>query len=157
MFRGQFEHNMDEKGRVSLPAKFKEYLLSSFQNSSFILTTHIEPCLLGYPLPEWEKMEQDILKLPTFDQGATALRRLFLGPATECSIDKNGRFLIGPTLREHASCLSGQNQDNKEIIFIGMTNKFEIWSKPLWQSMVQDLKKEETLKKVQELIVDLSI
>ncbi len=154
MFRGQYDHNMDSKGRVSLPVKFKEHLQKQFGSTEFIITTHLDKCLIGYPQKEWEKMEKSILALPTFDKGALAIRRLFLGPATECSLDKNGRFLIQPSLKEHAEL---SHPTHKEIVFVGMTNKFEVWSKPLWQKTLEKLKKEETLKQVNELISELQI
>lgn len=152
MFRGVFEHSMDEKGRLSLPARFKESLLANNENA-FILTANIENCLLGYPLSEWEVMEKKILELPTFDKAANLLRRLFLAPASECTIDKNGRFLIPLGLRERIHL----NEGSRSTVFAGMTNKFELWAQPAWNEMMTILMADDQLEQMKDLVTDLNI
>lgn len=130
MFRGRFEHTIDPKGRLALPSAFKKDLASS-GDELLIITTHISsPCLVAYPLDEWQKFEERLAKLPQFEPSVMTLRRLYVGGAMECPIDKQGRVLIPPVLREFAKL-------ERDAYWVGAMRMLEIWSKPSWQEVVE--------------------
>ena len=99
MFLGSFEHVMDEKGRVSLPVRFRE-ALTQMGDSRLIVTTNVDPmgvCLVAYPFGEWQAFQDRIAGLPQFDEAVIRLKRLHIAGATECSPDRQGRILIPPS------------------------------------------------------------
>ena len=135
MFRGRFEHTIDPKGRVSIPAKFRE-LLGEKYDDRLIITTGLDSCLVAFPYGEWVNVEEKVSSLSMVKKEVKAFQRVFISGATECPIDKLGRVLIPPTLRSHA-------QLEKDVVFAGMLKKFERrkgilrrWAKPLppWAS-----------------------
>lgn len=125
MFRGLHDHTIDPKGRVSLPVRFRE-LLSGQGDDRLIVTTAIDPCLVAYPVAEWSAFEERLSKLPQFDPNVLKLKRIYVAAATECLIDKQGRVMIPPELREYAGI-------TKDVIFAGMVKTVELWSKDRWQ------------------------
>lgn len=125
MFRGQFLHSIDSKGRVSLPARFRESLLLD-EDQRFILTpAPFDPCLHLYPMRAWEDFERKISELSSLDSNIVRFRRLYVSAAIECEPDKAGRVLIPPHLREKASL-------QKEVLWAGMGRIVEVWSKSAW-------------------------
>jgi len=126
MFRGRFEYTIDDKGRTSLPAKFREVLSANY-DERLILTT-FDNCLWAYPVQEWSVIEEKIAALPQFKSEVKALQRVFVSGAVECTLDKQGRLVIPPTLRDYAGL-------KKDILFVGMTKRIEIWSKEKWSSV----------------------
>ncbi len=126
MFRGRFEYTIDDKGRTSLPAKFREVLSSNY-DERLIITT-FDNCLWAYPAAEWQAIEEKIAVLPQFKPEVKALQRVFVSGAVECPLDKQGRLVIPPTLRDYAGL-------KKEIVFVGMTKRIEIWAKDKWQNV----------------------
>src|SRR5687767_2056580 len=103
MFRGRYEHALDAKGRIALPARFREVLTERFQDERLIVTMHIQdPCLVVYPLAEWEAFEERLAKLSQLDPKVTMVRRLMVGMAHEHALDKQGRLLIAPEQRRDA-------------------------------------------------------
>lgn len=132
MFRGRYEHTIDTKGRVSLPAKFRE-LLGSHYDERLVVTTNFDLSLIAYPFPEWQKMEQKIATFSQLDPNVIKYKRLFISGACECSIDRNGRILIPPTLRDYAGL-------EKDVVFSGMVNTIEIWSKTHWEAAFAEAK-----------------
>lgn len=126
MFRGRFEYTIDEKGRISLPARFREVLSANY-DERLILTT-FDQCLWAYPIPEWQLIEEKIAALPQFKSEVKALQRIFVSGATECVLDKQGRTIIPPVLREYAGL-------EKDVLFVGMTKRIEIWSKERWEDI----------------------
>jgi len=123
MFRGRFEHIIDPKGRVSIPAKFRELLVEKYDDR--LILTNFDRCLVAYPYQEWMVLEERVSSLSMVKKEVKSFQRFFISGATECPIDKLGRILIPPTLRDHA-------QLEKSVIFAGMLKKFEIWSKERW-------------------------
>src|SRR5262245_10763825 len=115
MFRGLYEHSIDGKGRTSLPVHFREVLAAepNGDKDSLIITTGIDRCLVAYPLPEWRAFEAKLAGLSQFDPAVVQLKRIYVAGATECPIDKHGRLLIPPMLREYAK-LEG------EVVWAGM-------------------------------------
>ena len=127
MFRGLTAINLDAKGRMAIPMKYRG-LLSSQADNRIILTIDTEDaCLLLYPLPEWEKIENKLEALPSFHPMTRRIQRLLLGHATELELDKNGRLLIPNLLREYAAI-------EKSVMLVGQGKKFELWSDSTWQS-----------------------
>ena len=121
VFRGLHDHTIDAKGRISLPVRFRE-LLSGQGDERLIITTAIDSCLVAYPVSEWQSFEERLAKLPQFDPNVLKLKRIYVAAATECTIDKQGRVMIPPELREYAEL-------QKDVIFAGMVKNIELWSK----------------------------
>lgn len=123
MFRGRFEHNIDAKGRTSIPSKFREVLSTNYDER--LIITNFDNCLWAYPVLEWQSIETKVAALPQFKKEVKALQRVFISAAVECPIDKQGRILLPPTLRDYADL-------KKDIVLVGMTKRIEIWSKERW-------------------------
>ncbi|WP_040661888.1 division/cell wall cluster transcriptional repressor MraZ [Nitrococcus mobilis] len=124
MFRGVAQINLDVKGRMAFPGRYRDRLLQS-SDGQVVVTVDRDHCLLIYPLPEWERIEQKLIKLPTLNRTARRLQRLLIGHATECQLDGNGRILLPQPLREFAGL-------DKKAVLIGQGNKFELWDEPVW-------------------------
>ena len=124
MFRGRHQHSIDSKGRVSIPSKFRE-VLNSKGRQTIMVTNDLDPCLAAFPMDEWLEEEKKIKALPSFVPEARKYKRFYISGAQECPIDRQGRILIPQSLREYAK-LDGN------ALFVGMIEKFEIWSPELW-------------------------
>ena len=122
MFIGEYEHNLDTKGRVTMPMKLREDI-----GDIFIITKGLDGCLFAYSKSEWENFEQKLKSLPLTNKNARDFVRFFLSGAIECEIDKQGRFLIPGNLRKYANL-------DKQVIVIGVGNRVEIWDKPTWEN-----------------------
>ncbi len=146
MFRGRFEHTIDSKGRISIPAKFRELLAEKFDER--VMITNFDRCLVAYPHEEWKNMEEKISSLSMVKKEAKAFQRFFVSAAVECPIDKLGRILIPPTLRSYARL-------EKEVVFAGMVKKFEIWSKERFLEEIQ--KAEENFEGMGETLATLGL
>ena len=131
MFRGRFEHIVDSKGRVSIPAKFRELLAEKYDDR--LILTNFDRCLVAYPYEEWRVLEERVGSLSMVKKEVKAFQRFFISGATECPIDKLGRILVPPTLRDYA-------QLGRNVVFAGMLRKFEIWSKERW---LEEIKRSE--------------
>jgi MraZ protein len=124
-FRGVSNLNLDAKGRIVLPARYRERLVE-FCHSQLIVTIDTDqPCLLIYPLPEWELIEEKIEALPSFNPTTRRIQRLLIGHATEVEVDANGRMLLSNPLRDYA-------QLGKKVVLIGQGKKFELWDEAMW-------------------------
>lgn len=119
MFMGTYDHSIDAKGRVIVPAKFREEL-----GDSFVVTLGLDGCLFVYPQEDWEDFVKQLRELPGSKE-ARKLQRYFMAGAASCELDKQGRTLIPATLREFA-------QMKKEVVLTGMADRIEIWSKEKW-------------------------
>lgn len=122
MFMGEYQHSIDAKGRMIVPAKFRELL-----GETFVLTRGLDQCIFGYPMDEWRKLEQKLKDLPMTNKDARAFARFFFSGANEVELDKQGRINIPSTLIQHASL-------EKECIVLGVSSKIEIWAKDTWNS-----------------------
>lgn len=120
MFMGTYDHSIDAKGRVIVPAKFREPL-----GDSFVVTLGLDGCLFGYPETEWMDFVEQLKELPGTKE-ARKLQRYFMAGAAPCDIDKQGRILIPSKLRAAAGL-------EKDIVFVGVMSKIEIWSKARWE------------------------
>ena len=125
MFRGINPINLDAKGRMAIPSRYREQL-SVHCDGQMVATIDTESrCLLLYPVHEWEEIQQKIEALPSFDKNARRIQRLLLGHATDIEMDTNGRLLLSAPLREYAEL-------GKKIVLLGQGKKFEIWSEERW-------------------------
>ncbi len=127
MLLGEYEHSVDAKGRVAVPAKFRAQL-----EGGLIVTRGFERCLLGYPMQEWQKLSDSISRLSQGQASARQLRRLLFASAFETELDKQGRILLPASLREYASI-------GESAVVAGMNTYFEIWSKESWALEQADL------------------
>jgi len=125
VFRGVNTLNLDAKGRMAMPSKYRERLLARCEGQLVVTVDLHDPCLLLYPLPEWEDIERQLVRLGNLNPQARRLQRLLIGHATEVELDGNGRILLPPPLREFASL-------DKRIALTGQGKKFEIWDEPVW-------------------------
>lgn len=143
MFMGEHHHNIDDKGRMIIPARFREEL-----GAKFIVTRGMDKCLFVYPQKEWSVIEDKLKSLPFTKKDARAFTRFFFSGATECELDKQGRANIPVTLRTYADL-------EKECVVIGVSNRVEIWSKSVWQTYFEE--SEESFSDIAESIVDFDL
>lgn len=122
MFRGINAINLDSKGRLAIPSRYRDGL-----GGSVVATIDTEEaCLLLYPVTQWQVIEDALQRLPSFNTQTRRIQRLLIGHATDIHIDGNGRALLPPLLREYAAL-------DKRVVLIGQGNKFEIWDEESWQ------------------------
>lgn len=143
MFMGEYHHTIDQKGRMIVPAKFRELL-----GDSFVLTRGLDQCLFGYTHEEWTTLENKLKNLPFTKKDARAFTRFFFSGASECEVDKQGRVNIAVPLREYAKL-------EKDCVIIGVSNRFEIWSKSNWENYFA--MSEESFNEIAESMVDFDI
>jgi len=123
-FRGINNIALDAKGRMAMPARFRERLLESC-GGRLVVTVDRDHCLLVYPLPEWEVIESKLIELPSLNKQARLLQRLLIGHATELEMDGQGRILLPAMLRDFAGL-------TKKAVLIGQGKKLEIWDEDTW-------------------------
>ena len=131
MFRGVSSINMDGKGRMAFPTRYRERLMEQCDGNLVITIDTEERCLLIYPLPEWEVIEKKIEALPSFNRAARRIQRLLIGHATDLELDGSGRILLPAPLREYAGL-------DKKLMLIGQGKKFELWSEEHWDRCRDD-------------------
>ena len=120
MFMGEYNHTIDAKGRLIIPAKFRGLL-----GEEFILTRGLDGCLSIYPMDEWKTFEEKLRALPLTNKNARTFSRFFVAGATMCELDKQGRILVPQTLREFAGL-------EKDVVLTGNLNRIEVWSREKW-------------------------
>lgn len=131
MLIGEYEHTIDAKGRLSMPAKLRRDM-----GEAFIVTKGLDGCLFAFSQEEWKNFETKLKALPLSDKNARNFVRFFLAGATECEIDKQGRFLIPSNLRDSAKL-------EKEAVIIGVGTRLEIWNKDIWTSKDEEISADE--------------
>jgi len=124
MFYGEFRHNLDRKGRLILPAKFRE-ASKEYAIERFFLTRGLDKCIFMFTDDEWRQQEQRFKSIPFTKQESRQFNRMFFSGATDISPDKQGRFVIPDYLKEYASI-------KRETVFIGVSNRIEIWDHKIW-------------------------
>ncbi|NDJ58935.1 division/cell wall cluster transcriptional repressor MraZ [Enterobacteriaceae bacterium 4M9] len=152
MFRGATVVNLDSKGRLAVPTRYRDKLVEN-ASGQLVCTIDIHnPCLLLYPLPEWEVIEQKLSRLSSMNPVERRVQRLLLGHASECQMDSAGRLLLTPVLRQHAGL-------TKEIMLVGQFNKFELWDEATWHKQVtEDIEAEQSSASgLSERLQDLSL
>ena len=133
MFRGINAINLDSKGRLAIPARYRDGV-----GEHVVVTIDTEEaCLLLYPEQQWQTIENSLQRLPSFNARARRVQRLLIGHATDITIDGNGRTLLPPLLRDYANL-------DKKVVMIGQGNKFEIWDETSWQAKRDIWLKEES-------------
>lgn len=152
MFRGATVVNLDSKGRLAVPTRYRDKLVEN-ASGQLVCTIDIHhPCLLLYPLPEWEVIEQKLSRLSSMNPAERRVQRLLLGHASECQMDNAGRLLLTPVLRQHAGL-------KKEVMLVGQFNKFELWDEATWHKQVmEDIDAEQSSASgLSERLQDLSL
>ncbi|MET3728840.1 MraZ protein [Fictibacillus halophilus] len=140
---GEYQHSIDEKGRMIIPSKFREEL-----GTEFILTRGLDQCVFGYPLNEWKVIEDKLKSLPFTKKDARAFTRFFFSGAAECQLDKQGRVNIASPLRDYAKL-------EKDCVVIGVSNRIEIWSKSIWEEYFS--KSEDSFGEIAESLMDFDL
>ncbi|PJE80353.1 Transcriptional regulator MraZ [invertebrate metagenome] len=125
MFRGVNVINLDKKGRIAIPTRYRQLLQECCDGCLVATIDPDDACLLIYPLDEWTRIQQKIESLPSFHPLSRRIQRLLIGYATDLDLDKNGRMLIPPLLREYAVL-------DKRCILLGQGKKFELWNEKTW-------------------------
>lgn len=126
MFIGEYNHTLDNKGRITIPSKFREGL-----GDEFVITKGLDNCLFVYPKDEWKIFEDKLKTLPLTSKDARAFVRFFFAGASECNLDKQNRVLLPKNLRIHSEL-------QKDAIIIGVSTRIEIWSKEKWNEYTED-------------------
>ena len=124
MFRGATKVTLDAKGRLAIPTRYRERIAERC-DGQLVATVDKDYCLLLYPFPDWEVIEQKLVALPSLNKQARRLQRLMVGYATEIDIDGHGRILLPRELREFAGL-------GRQAILLGQGNKFELWDEESW-------------------------
>jgi MraZ protein len=130
-FEGRSRHTLDEKGRLAIPARFREIL--KIKSDSFLVVTNLNDCLVAFARDNWQTIKEKAVNLPLFDSAANIYIRYFISGAIECPL-KQGRILIPSNLRELAEL-------NKEVVLVGHLTRFEIWDKTKWEKEFEKDKK----------------
>lgn len=127
MFRGVNGVNIDVKGRIVVPTRYRDRLQQESRGCVVLTIDTEERCLLLYPIAAWEDIENKLAALPSFNSAARRIQRLLIGHATEADIDNHGRILLPPLLREYAGL-------SKRAMLVGQGKKFELWDEEHWQT-----------------------
>lgn len=152
MFRGATLVNLDSKGRITVPSRYRT-TLSEISEGQMVCTIDLnQSCLLLYTLPEWEKIELKLAALSSMNPAERRVQRLLLGHASECQMDSAGRLLLASTLRQHAGL-------TKEVMLVGQFNKFELWDEQVWYKQIEkDIVAEQTSQEpLSTRLLDLSL
>ncbi|MBP5623367.1 MAG: division/cell wall cluster transcriptional repressor MraZ [Lachnospiraceae bacterium] len=139
MFMGEYNHTVDEKGRLIIPVKFRDEL-----GSEFVVTKGLDGCLFAYDLTEWRVLEEKLRALPLTNKDARAFARFMLAGAASVEIDKQGRILLPQVLRNFAGL-------EKDVVLIGVASRIEIWNKEKWEDASYDADAEELAEKMENL------
>lgn len=146
-FRGRFEYSIDPKGRINIPASFRDQLSSS--SSPTIVLTQYDGCLYAFPTEEWMRMEDSVAHVSSVDGQVNAFLRTFFGSAVEVEPDRQGRILVPTSLRSYAAL-------EKDVVILGMMRRFEVWSLERWQATQETFDRArssdpELMKRIREL------
>jgi MraZ protein len=149
-FRGVSNLSLDAKGRIVLPARYRDPLSEICQSELIITIDTEQPCLLIYPLNEWELIEEKIEALPSFNPTTRRIQRLLIGHATDVEVDANGRLMIATPLREYA-------QLSKKVVLIGQSKKFELWDEAIWNKCRDEWVNDKTDGELPAALAELTL
>jgi len=150
MFKGITNIRLDTKGRLTIPTKYRS-IIDEQSNSKLVVTIDSEEkCLLLYPSTSWQKIQEKINDLPSFNKNARRIQRLLIGHAEDIDLDGNGRILLSKPLRSFAEM-------TKQITMIGQGEKFEIWSNDIWEKRITAWRAEETEESEESILMDIKI
>ena len=138
MLIGEYEHSLDSKNRIIMPSKFRDDI-----GEKFIVTKGLDGCLFAYSISEWKNFEEKLRSLPLSNKDARAFSRFFFAGATDCILDKQGRFLIPSNLREFAEL-------EKDLVIVGMNSRIEIWAKNKWKNVDEQISADEIAEKMEK-------
>ncbi len=150
MFRGSFEHTLDNKGRLSIPAKFRDVLVGK-GDDRIVMTNFLiggQRCLDVYPIDAWLKFEEEIQKKPKFDPRMVQFQNYYLASACECNLDTHGRILIPPGLRKYADL-------KRDVILVSALDKFRVWDQEAWKKIFVEA--EDKLMQDPDFLGDLGL
>ncbi len=143
MFRTSSFHTIDVKGRIIIPSRFRDVIKAG--GGDGVMVSRMDNCLVSYTFDEWGKIEAKVLSMAEKSDHMRRFRRIFLGGASECMCDKQGRVLIPPALRQYAEI-------EKEIVLVGVLDHFEIWARNNWDKensqMEEDMLKEDVRNEI---------
>ncbi len=150
MFRGRYEHTIDTKGRLSIPSRFREVLLGKGDERLVITNFVIDSmrCLDVYPLDEWLHFEEEIKKKPKFDRRMMMFQNYYIGGACECDVDKQGRILVPPLLRQYGGL-------KRDVVLVAALEKFRVWDKETWKKVFAEA--EDKLMQDPDFLNDLGL
>ena len=140
MFTGEYNHTVDTKGRLIVPAKFRDQL-----GDEFVVTRGLDGCLFVYTLDEWHNMEERFREIPMTSKNARKFSRFLFAGAVTCEVDKQGRILLPPVLREYAGI-------QKDVVLAGILSRIEIWDKDRWNDNTYD---EDEMDDVAEYMAEI--
>ncbi len=141
MFRGATNLTLDAKGRMAMPARYRETLCDLCDGEMVVTVDYAKDrYLLVYPKPHWETFQSELMALPSFDPEVRMVQRMMLGHATDTKMDSHSRILITPTLRKFASL-------EKQVVLTGQSNKFELWDEQAWHERCDSIEWSEDLAK----------
>lgn len=138
MFMGTFEHTLDEKGRLSIPSRFRDILTEKRISERLVVTQGLDNCLVAYPLDEWKRFEEKIVSRPLNRSDDRYFVRRLLAGAVECALDKQGRIGLPGGLRTYAGL-------EREAVVVGVSNRIEIWSPARWREYLEHGKSLEAI------------
>ncbi len=145
-FSGRFEYAIDDKGRLSIPAKFREILSANYDLK--LILTNLDGCIVAYPEKEWADVQDRIRNSGSIKKESRAFVRFFYSGASECPIDRLGRILLPQSLRGYAGI-------KKNVVIVGMNRKIEIWSEESWSEVVKQATSD--LEKIVDIVSDLGL
>ena len=140
MFMGEYNHTVDAKGRLIVPSKFREQL-----GAEFVVTKGLDGCLFVYPTEEWQSIEEKFRNISMTSKDARKFSRFFFAGAASLELDKQGRILLPPVLREYADL-------QKDVVLVGVLNRVEIWDKERWLENTYD---EDEMDEIAEHMAEL--
>ncbi len=147
MFMGEYHYTLDDKGRISIPAKFRQNLEVK-QEKRLVITRGLDKCLFVFPGFEWQSWETKIKSLPVTQSLARSFVRIMLAGASDVELNKQGRVLLPQSLRNYAEI-------NKEVVIIGISSRMEIWDKTHWETYVSN--SEKSFEEISEKLVDFGL
>ncbi len=149
-FRGVSNLSLDAKGRIVLPARYRERLAEICDSQLVVTIDTDQPCLLIYPRNEWELIEEKIAALPSFNPTTRRIQRVLIGHATDVEVDGNGRTLLSNPLREFAKL-------GRKVVLIGQGKKFELWDEVLWAEHIGECLDDKDDSEMPEALAELSL